>query len=241
MSAFTVVYKVNVVYCFIDITKLDITKSKDLNTVKKGNLFEAKSLRLIKKAIEDDKFAFPLKYSKLKSKAKYFSQKRNKEIVFDLAIEIWPPGAKRFQNLFIIECKSYSTKRVPIGDLTKLSSDVEDVASLNGKAVLITDSDFPETAMEYAENTGMMLIKVTKEDEIEIILNRAIVNKQRRALDSIETEFENFIKNALNPIKVTGLKQLSAKQIEKQANIILDEFSTDILHRKYNLVLASLI
>jgi|JI10StandDraft_1071094.scaffolds.fasta_scaffold83169_1 Zn-dependent peptidase ImmA (M78 family) len=212
-----------------------------MNTVKKGDLFEAKSHELIKKAIEDEMFAFPLRYSKLIPKAKYFSHKRQKDIVFDLAIEIWPPRAKRFQNVFIIECKSYSTKKVPIGDLIKLSSDVEDVASLNGKAVFITNSDFTDTEVQYAINTGMMLIKVTKEDKINILLYKAVSNKYQSNLDSSENEFENFIKNALNPIKVTGLKQFSAKQIEDKANFILNEFSPDILNRNCGYELTDLI
>jgi len=212
-----------------------------LNTVKKGDLFEAKAFTLIKKAIEDEKFAFPLRYAKLISKAKYFSNKRKKNIIFDIAIEIWPPGANRFQNVFIIECKSYSTKKVPIGDLTKLSFDVEDVASLNGKAVFITDSEYTETEIQYAENTGMMLIKVSQEDKIDILLHKSNSNRLRISLDSLENEFENFIKNAFNPIKLTGLKQLTAKQIENEANLILNELSFEILDRCCRYELTDLI
>ncbi len=201
-----------------------------MNTVKKGDLFEAKALTLIKKAIEDDKFAFPLRFAKLISKAKYYSNKRNKDITFDIAIEIWPPDANRFQNLFIIECKSYSTKKVPIGDLIKLSSDVEDVASLNGKAVFITDSEYTETEIQYAENTGMMLIKVSQNDKIDILLYKSKSIKLGMILSPLEIEFENFIKNAFNPIKITGLKQLSAKQIENEANLLLNEFSFEVLN-----------
>jgi hypothetical protein len=39
-------------------------------------------------------------------KAKYYSQKRKKKVTFDLAIEVWTTGAKRYVMVYLIECKS---------------------------------------------------------------------------------------------------------------------------------------
>ena len=200
-----------------------------MNTVEKGDNFELLCHNLIVAAIEDEKFAFPLKYAHVKRKAKYYSKTREKEIIFDLSIEIWPPGASNYSMIYIIECKSYSTKKVPIGDLNKFAYDVNDVAQLNGKAVFITSSSYTDTALTTAKNTGMMLIQVEENNSMSILLQK------RNRLKSIEQDkqqskqFEKFIKNIFKPVKVQGLKKLNSMQIEKKAAEFLIDFNPYIL------------
>lgn len=212
--------------------------AKKLSSVEKGDKFENRAHGLIVKAIEDDKFAFPLKYARVKQKAKYYSKKIEKDIVFDLAIEIWPPEAKNYSNLFLIECKSYSSKKVPIGDLRKFIHDVNDVAELNGKAVFITDSSYTDPSITLAKNTGMMIITVDTDDSIDILLyKKNRIKNIDKELNKIQKQFENFITAVFNSPKITGLKKLSASSIERIANKILEEFNPNILkhYQKLNI------
>ncbi len=208
-----------------------------MNTVKKGNKFEKKCRNLILTAIKDEKFAFPLEYAKVIQKAKYYSKTREKEIIFDLAIEIWPPESKNYSLLYIIECKSYSTKKVPIGDLNKLAFDVNDIAQLNGKAVFITDSSYTTTELTVAKNLGMMLIEVDNKDSLTILLHKKNKSKKEKSNKTQIKQFENFIKNVFNPLKIRGLRKLSSNKIEEIAISFLRNFKPSIIsnYEKYEL------
>lgn len=209
-----------------------------MNTVKIGDKFEEKCKKLIVNAIKDEKFAFPLKYAQVIPKSKYYCKKREKDIIFDLAIEIWPPNAENYSNLYLIECKSYSTKKVPIGDLEKFQSNVNSVAELNGKAVFITDSSYTDTEIKLARNTGMMLIEVENEQSLNILLHKTNRTKFEKSNKLQSKQFENFIRNVFNPIEVKGLKKLSHTQLERKANELLNDFKPEVIlnYKRYDLV-----
>lgn len=211
-------------------------KSNAVNTAKIGDDFENICYELIISAIKDEKFAFPLKFASVKKKAKYYSSVRDKEIVFDLAIEIWPPDATNYSNLYLIECKSYSTRKVEISDLTNFSYNVNDVAELNGKAVFITNSSYTTTDLTFAKKTGMMLIEVDQDDSLSILLYKKNRRKELNTENHLK-EFESFIKNVFHPVKVEGLKKLSSKNIEKITTSILSDLDASIIqnYNKYTL------
>jgi len=212
-----------------------------LNTVEIGNKFEEECKKLIVDAINDEKFAFPLKYATVIPKAKYYCKKRESNITFDIAIEIWPPNANNYSNLFLIECKAYSSKKVPVGDLEKFQSNVNSVAELNGKAVFITNSSYTETEIKLAKNIGMMLIQVEDEKSLNILLHKTNRNKSKKEIKEVTKEFSNFIQNVFNPIKVKGLKKLTTKAIEKIANKFLNQFDQSILSNYADFQLSDLI
>jgi len=212
-----------------------------LNTVEIGNKFEEECTSLIVKAIEDEKFAFPLKYAKVIPKAKYYCRKRESNIIFDIAIEIWPPDSQNYSNLYLIECKAYSSKKVPVGDLEKFQSNVNSVAELNGKAVFITNSSYTDTEIKLAKNIGMMLIQVENETSLNILLHKTNRNKTKKESKEQSKEFSNFIRNVFNPLKIKGLKKLSNKAIEKFANEFLSNFKSAILNNYQGYELSELI
>lgn len=202
-----------------------------MNTVKIGDDFENICYDKIVEAINNDELAFPLKYARVKRKAKYFSKKSQTEIIFDLAIEIWPPKATNYINLFLIECKSYSSKKVPIGDLKRFLADVNDIAELNGKAVFMTNSSYSEPSLVFAKNTGIMVFSIDQENSYSIIhykKNRKILPKESEE-NKIHKQFEKFIKYVFGTFKIRGLKKLSHSNIEKIANQIHDEINPNIL------------
>lgn len=212
-----------------------------MNTVEIGNKFEEECTSLIVKAIEDEKFAFPLKYAKVIPKAKYYCRKRESNIIFDIAIEIWPPDSQNYSNLYLIECKAYSSKKVPVGDLEKFQSNVNSVAELNGKAVFITNSSYTDTEIKLAKNIGMMLIQVENETSLNILLHKTNRNKTKKESKEQSKEFSNFIRNVFNPLKIKGLKKLSNKAIEKFANEFLSNFKSAILNNYQGYELSELI
>lgn len=202
--------------------------STKISTVKKGDRFEDKAYDIIHRAISSGEFGFPLQVAKVFRKAKYFSAKEQKDIVFDLAIEIWPTGAKNFQNLLLVECKSYSNKKVPIGDIRKFSESVKDVAELNGKAIFITDSDYTNSTVERAERTGMMLIRVDEDDKHDIILHKD-ERENESSIVSGDGSLEAFFKRVFQPTGGSGLKRLSSDRIEEIVREIHLDFDPEIV------------
>ena len=78
-------------------------KSLKIDSVKRGNEFEEKASQIIENAINNgDLLIVPSSYRIFKKKG-YYSRDREKEIIFDLSLEIWAPKADRFQMLYIVE------------------------------------------------------------------------------------------------------------------------------------------
>lgn len=200
-----------------------------LNTVEIGDKFENESYDRIIKALKNSEFAFPIKYSKVIKKPKYLSQKTGEYIEFDLSIEIWPPDADRFSFLFLIECKSYSNKKVPTGDMRKFSYDVNDVAELNGKAVFITNSRYTKPSIQFAKTTGMMLIEVNRDESHNYILHsKNRFERSENRLDHSINQFDKFINCVFKPTKIQGLKRLSSDEIESITYHLLTDFNPNI-------------
>jgi len=189
-----------------------------MNTVEKGDLFEEKSHQVILDAIDNGLLGIHRDFARVFKKKKYYSPKRGKKIIFDLSIEIWPPNAPNYSVVYIVECKDYSSKKVPIGDIELFASRVDTVAELNGKAVFITSSSYPEPAKDFAKATGMMLIEVDENNAPEIILYK----KEGREEQELDSLLSDFFKAAFSPKKIEGLKILSKEDISQITTNIYD-------------------
>jgi len=141
-----------------------------MNTVEKGNKFEEKALEIIKNAIEEEKIGLK-DHIQIFQKKSYYSHARKKDIQFDLSIEIWPPDAKRFVLVYLIECKDYS-KSIPVDDIEEFFSKASQVAEGRFKCVFIANNSFQEGGYNFAESKGMMLIRGESSADYEIILHK---------------------------------------------------------------------
>lgn len=194
-----------------------------MNTVKIGDSFEDKCYYLIEHAIKNNKLGISASHARVFRKKKYYSDKRKKDIVFDLSIEIWPEGAKNYSILLIIECKNYRTKNVPVDDVEEFESKVGQVSGKNAKAIMISSHSFQEGAFNFAENTGMMLIEA-HQDDYTIILHRKGDDSYIVEESSIESIVFNFIRDTLGFNKILGLKKLSIEDIEFTASELLSNY-----------------
>ncbi len=140
-----------------------------MNTTRKGDLFEEKSFKLIEAALSKGTLGVMPEYARIFSKKGYYSYKRKSNIIFDIAIEVWPPGADRFSLVYFIECKDYS-HRVPVDDIEEFSKKISQVSGINAKAIFITSASFQEGAYNIAESEGIMLISAQSETDYKILL-----------------------------------------------------------------------
>jgi hypothetical protein len=66
-----------------------------MNTVAKGDAFEEQCYELIKQALSKGELGLMQEHVQIIRKAGYYSERRKGQIIFDLAIQVWPPGATR--------------------------------------------------------------------------------------------------------------------------------------------------
>ncbi len=178
-----------------------------MNTVKKGNLFEAKSLEIIKKVVENGDLALMSDLLKVQTKIKYQCRNRKGSVEFDLTIEVWPPNAKRYSMIYFVECKDYKT-RIPIEKVKKFYADIIEVAGLNAKPIFIANSQFQEGAFDFAEAMGMMLIQAESSDDYKIILH-----KRNENIENKIPLLKKSIDNLLLDIGIKSVEKIIDQQI----------------------------
>ncbi len=218
-----------------------------MNTVKIGDKFENLCFRLIEQAVKKGQLGIDGSKAKFFRKKAYYSRDRGGNIIFDLAIEIWPPDAKRYTLLFLIECKSSNSKKVPVDDVEEFYTKVTQVSGLNAKAIMISDNSFQSGGVTFATNKGMMLIEAKQYDDYKIILHKTKSQPDiEKAVNPIDETVSQFLLKTLTPSKILGLERLSSKDIEARAtkfrydlgldlSVIKSSNLISLIEKKYNL------
>ncbi|MEH1009525.1 ImmA/IrrE family metallo-endopeptidase [Winogradskyella sp. ECml5-4] len=227
-----------------------------MNTVKKGNQFEEKSLEIIENLKENGLFGVK-EFLNIIPKAKCYSELRKGEIEFDLVIEFKPPNADRPMMTYFIECKNYG-KRVPVEQVQKFHSDITQVSGVNAKGIIISNGPFQKSAYNFAESTGMMVIegesvenfkiihyKRSSENESSIpfikeLINHNLLDDGLRSMEKlIDGELLNLLTKANSNITY-GIDRLSRDDIDEISKEELDKINQDLLIQAYGLSVKEL-
>src|ERR1035437_7168582 len=99
-----------------------------MNTVAKGDNFENISYELIIDSINNLELGILPANAKVFRKKGYYSIDREKDIIFDLSIEILLKDAERYSNLYLIECKSSTKKNIPVDDVEEFFSKIRQIS-----------------------------------------------------------------------------------------------------------------
>jgi Zn-dependent peptidase ImmA (M78 family) len=129
-----------------------------MNTTRTGDALENRIYDLLNNEIGEDRFWAKKENCKIFKKKGYFSKDRGKDIIFDVAIEIYLAGAKDYSSLVLIECKNY-THAVPVDDAEEFFTKVQQVAAANCKAVIASTASFQSGARTFAKSKGMGLLR----------------------------------------------------------------------------------
>lgn len=220
-----------------------------LNTTAKGNDFEDRCLKIMERIISDGQLGHLGGMLKYIPKAKYYSNKRKKDITFDLAIEVWTPGASKYVSIYLIECKNYK-RRVSVDKVNTFLYDLSEVGPANAKAIFITNSPLQEAAYNTADSAGMMVVQGESADDYRIILhktNRKDVNREIPFVkDTVQEDIldegakliikliDEQLLNAFQPILdlnrvAYGIDRLSKARIIEIANYQLKKINPKIL------------
>ncbi|MGP1782784.1 restriction endonuclease, partial [Shewanella frigidimarina] len=97
---------------------------------------------------------------------------REKNITFDVSIEIYQPGQKEYSVLVLIECKNYN-HRVPVDDVEEFYAKAQQISGANIKGIIASTNSYQDGAFKFARSKGIGLLRYFNPDKREWILNRS--------------------------------------------------------------------
>jgi hypothetical protein len=228
-----------------------------MNTFRKGDLFEEKACEILSSAVKALRFGLDPDCCHIERKKGYYSKDRNSDIIFDISMEVIPPGADQVHILYLIEVKDYKGL-VPVNDVEEFLSKIQQVAGLYVKGVLITTSNLQQGALNLVKAKNLMWIKVDgHQEEIKLYnksKNKAIQHdlpvidwqQQMKQLEEIKTlytgdsaemanvDWDNIVRqflerelNAKVNWEQPGDKALNLEYLSKK---ILDELAINVLN-----------
>lgn len=143
-----------------------------MSTSTTGDFLEKRILDLFQTEIDADRFWAKKENCKVFWKKGYHSKDRNSDIIFDVSIEIYLPGANEFSTLVLIECKNY-THSVPVDDVEEFFTKVQQVAAANAKAVIASTASFQSGTRTFAKSKGIGLMRYFDAINFKWELNRS--------------------------------------------------------------------
>jgi len=143
-----------------------------MDTTKKGDELEDKVYELFHDDILNGRFWAKQDCCKIYQKKGYFSKDREKNIIFDIAIEIFLPGESSYSSLVLIECKNYADK-VPVGDVEAFLMKAHQVSGGNVKAIVVSNNAFQEGAFNFSHSKGIGLLRYYDRNDLEWVLHRS--------------------------------------------------------------------
>jgi Zn-dependent peptidase ImmA (M78 family) len=143
-----------------------------MNTTQKGDNLESKIFRLIKREVVKGRFFVNPDKCKIFSKKGYHSRDREKDIIFDIAVEVYLPGHDTYSMLILVECKNYNHP-VPVDDVEEFYQKVEQVAGANGKGIIVSTNSFQEGALNFSRSKGVGLLRYYDKNKIKWELTRS--------------------------------------------------------------------
>jgi Zn-dependent peptidase ImmA (M78 family) len=143
-----------------------------MDTKKKGDELENQTFAVFQRQIDEDRFFSKSEYCKIFQKKGYYSKDREKDIIFDVSIEITLPKQDRFSLLFLIECKNYS-HCVQVDEVEEFFAKIQQVSGANAKGIIVSTNSFQDSAFTFAKSKGIGLLRYFSKDELEWILARS--------------------------------------------------------------------
>ena len=156
-----------------------------MNTVKKGDAFENKVFSVLKELIERDQLSIDKNNYRIFQQKGYYSETRKAEIIFDISIEVYMPGADEFSYLYLVECKDYSSP-ISVDKVSYFNAQVREVGG--HKAFFFTTSKFQSGAVNIAKRHRMGLAIIGDGNDVDWIARRTI-NNNRFSLSKSEEYF----------------------------------------------------
>ncbi|MNJ85768.1 hypothetical protein D3C87_32470 [compost metagenome] len=179
-----------------------------MNTTAKGNQLEKRIYFLLSDLLSNDLYYLNRKWSQVFEKKGYYSAARGTDIIFDVTIESWLPGATDFSSLHIFECKNLE-KNVSVDDIEEFSSKLGQVGKHNTKGIIVSTKGFASGTKRIAKSYKIALLLVKGNNGIEWVNYRK--NTKKLSIDIEQENSEAF------------LAYTNGKTVNNIADLLLEE------------------
>lgn len=143
-----------------------------MNTKDKGDIFELEVLELLKEEVASGRMSLIPNNVRIYNNKGYYSRDREKNIIVDISIEVWPPNSENYSVLIVIECKALS-RCVPVDDLEEFKAKLDQIGGKNIKGIVITKNSFQSGSETYAKNQGIGLARVMPNNQVSWLMHMA--------------------------------------------------------------------
>jgi Zn-dependent peptidase ImmA (M78 family) len=143
-----------------------------MNTTKKGDQLEKQIYSLLKREIVKGQFLAQSGCCRIFSKKGYYSRDREKDIIFDISVEIYLPGQSDYSILVLVECKNYNHS-VPPDDAEEFFAKIQQVSGGNVKGIIVSTNSFQDGTVRYSSSKGIGLLRYYNKDKIKWELLRS--------------------------------------------------------------------
>lgn len=199
-----------------------------MDTVKKGDKLETQIYEFFKSEIQIGNFLAKKEYCKIFTKKGYYSKDREKDIIFDVSIEIYLPGQKDYSILFIIECKNYNHP-VPVDDAEEFFAKIQQISGANVKGVIASTNSFQSGTFKFSKSKGIGLLRYFTKENRDWILNRSPSSFSQQNFSTIEkSELTQGLSNESHRSKYLDLYGFYD---DKYTNNLQNFFSLLCLHK----------
>ena len=138
-----------------------------------GRFFENYAFYLIENELNRNRLGLlPEACSMYQSKG-YHSSARKKDIVVDISIEVYTANSKKWSLLWIWECKDYKTRSIPVDDVEEFWAKLQQIGGTNVKGGIITSGTFQSGALNFAESSGIAVIRIMPDHKLNWIQRSA--------------------------------------------------------------------
>lgn len=143
-----------------------------MDTTEKGDKLEDQTFDIFENQITEGCFFVKREYCKIFRKKGYYSKDREKNIIFDISIEVTLPDQDRYSFLFLIECKNYGHS-VPVDDVEEFFAKIQQVSGANAKGIVVSTNSFQSGALKFAKSKGIGLLRFFSRESLEWVLTRS--------------------------------------------------------------------
>ncbi len=140
-----------------------------MSSVARGNAFEDRVFDAVRRELNEDQLGLSPSLAKPYKKKAYYSRDRDDEIIVDVSIEVWLPGADRWSMLWVCECKDYSGS-IPVNDVEEFKAKLDQIAGANKKGVMAVSGALQQSAVRYARANGIGVIRLLPDDQVHHVL-----------------------------------------------------------------------
>lgn len=165
------------------------------SSTSKGTQFEDEAFAIILKLVKAGRFIVPDKLSKAFQKKGYYSSQRDSNIIFDITIETYLPGATDYSLLTVFECKNLNAS-VSVDDVEEFSRKLSQIGEHNIKGIMITTNSFQRSTLKFAKSTGIALVRITNRKELNWILPRTDSKNVSESNNEIEYKLTDLNYNS---------------------------------------------